>query len=221
MKLIKKIAQTPLDAIAKVINSWTSGDDKTKNAPSIQLVSDKFAEITASIADSLADIGGQITDLGNNIFNLWRRVEDITVSLSQYSLTNTYNSQSTAGSSRSITLSNGVYMVFVDFSCTASFSGTATEPSILTAEIQTKTVTSVGVEDWGTFRATVPIETYWQSQGALRGSGDYSITKSFPVVVSEDTTIDLSVRVTSTSYSAVTAESTVVWNVLRLHEQSS
>ena len=44
MKLIKKISSTPLDIIAKVINSWNSGDDKTKNAPSINIVESALAD---------------------------------------------------------------------------------------------------------------------------------------------------------------------------------
>lgn len=43
MKWIKKVASTPLDTIAKVINSLVSGDDKTTNAPSIKAVTDALA----------------------------------------------------------------------------------------------------------------------------------------------------------------------------------
>ena len=38
MKWIKKVAVTPLEAIAKVIDSFNSGADKTTNAPSIRIV---------------------------------------------------------------------------------------------------------------------------------------------------------------------------------------
>ena len=38
MKWIKKVAVTPLEAIAKVIDSFSSGADKTTNAPSIRIV---------------------------------------------------------------------------------------------------------------------------------------------------------------------------------------
>lgn len=40
MKWIKKVAETPLEAIAKVIDSFTSGADKVTNAPSIRAVED-------------------------------------------------------------------------------------------------------------------------------------------------------------------------------------
>ncbi len=40
MKWIKKVAETPLEAIAKVIDSFSSGADKRTNAPSIRVVED-------------------------------------------------------------------------------------------------------------------------------------------------------------------------------------
>lgn len=53
MKWIKKIAETPLEAIAKVIDSFTSGADKTTNAPSIRLVEESL-NTKASSNDLLA-----------------------------------------------------------------------------------------------------------------------------------------------------------------------
>lgn len=43
MKWIKKVAETPLEAIAKVIDSFSSGSDKTTNAPSIRVVEDALS----------------------------------------------------------------------------------------------------------------------------------------------------------------------------------
>ena len=42
MKWIKKIAETPLEAIAKVIDSFSSGSDKTTNAPSTVAPNEAF-----------------------------------------------------------------------------------------------------------------------------------------------------------------------------------
>lgn len=38
MKTIKKVAATPIDERAKVINSFDTTDDKTKNAPSLNAI---------------------------------------------------------------------------------------------------------------------------------------------------------------------------------------
>lgn len=123
MKLIKKIAQTPLDAIAKVINSWASGDDKTKNAPSIKLVSDKFE----SIEGDLADVESISADSQQNIGLLWDNIERIDTDIENVQTTKSnklviyrkvidysyYNSGSTIEAwNTSVVLPAGTYIMF-------------------------------------------------------------------------------------------------------------
>ena len=62
MNWIKKIASTPLDAIARVINSWNSGDDKTKNAPSIQIVETALSSLDDDKVDKVMGMGLSAND---------------------------------------------------------------------------------------------------------------------------------------------------------------
>lgn len=49
MKYIKKVAETPLDEEAKVVDSLRSGSDPYRNAPSINAVNEAIANVWASI----------------------------------------------------------------------------------------------------------------------------------------------------------------------------
>ena len=62
MKWIKKVASTPLEAIARVINSLDSGADATTNAPSIKAVNDAL-DLKASENDLLSAVANLETDI--------------------------------------------------------------------------------------------------------------------------------------------------------------
>lgn len=62
MKWIKKIASTPLETIARVINSLDSGADATTNAPSIKAVNDAL-DLKASENDLLSAVANLETEI--------------------------------------------------------------------------------------------------------------------------------------------------------------
>ena len=71
MKWIKKVAETPLEAIAKVIDSFNTGADKTTNAPSINVVetalnikasADDLAQAMADVDDAIDDVETALSD---------------------------------------------------------------------------------------------------------------------------------------------------------------
>lgn len=64
---IKKVQVVPLDEnYAKIIDSFNTTDDKTKNAPSINAVEGKLSEINSDISD----INGDISDINNTLTSL-------------------------------------------------------------------------------------------------------------------------------------------------------
>ena len=56
MKWIKKIAQTPLDTLAKVIDSLSSGDNPQTNAPSINAVNGAITTLTTAVNNAKVTI---------------------------------------------------------------------------------------------------------------------------------------------------------------------
>ena len=75
---IRKVAATPLENVAKVINSLVSGDDKTTNAPSIKAVNDALATKQDTLTideyateDSMNPVAsGDVFRLGTSFGNL-------------------------------------------------------------------------------------------------------------------------------------------------------
>ena len=69
---IKKVQVVPLDEnYAKVIDSFNTQDDKTKNAPSINAVEEKLTEINSDISDitdDVSDINISLNTLNNNVY---------------------------------------------------------------------------------------------------------------------------------------------------------
>lgn len=66
---IKKVAATPLNAVAQVIDSFNTGDDKTTNAPSLRIVKNAL-DNKASNDDLLTateTIEGEIGDITENV----------------------------------------------------------------------------------------------------------------------------------------------------------
>ena len=211
MKWIKKIARTPLDGLAHVINSWTSGDSKTTNAPSIKIVSDKFA-----------DVNSQINDLGHNIWDMRQDILDTTGRISQKILVGTVAQSGSVFQTDTITLENGVYLCFLTLETAIDFSAGAINPYVLGTSatmtyIEGNTTYTAG-DVWSTSR----ISTYYNAQGAIRGTSRETTTKVFPVVVSDvDKTFTLTLTDTTIMYDNANGDVTATFNFLRLHEQAS
>ena len=69
-KWIKKVAATPLNTLAKVINSFSTGDDKTTNAPSIQIVENALAGKQANLTfDSTPTSGSSNPVTSGGVYN--------------------------------------------------------------------------------------------------------------------------------------------------------
>lgn len=64
---IKKVQVVPLDEnYAKIIDSFNTTDDKTKNAPSIHAVEEKLSELHTDINSDITDTNNNVTDLSNS-----------------------------------------------------------------------------------------------------------------------------------------------------------
>ena len=88
MKWIKKVASTPLEAIARVINSLDSGADATTNAPSIKAVNDAL-DLKASENDLLSAVANLETEIAkkpdkNDMFLLQTYTYNYAVNAGEY-----------------------------------------------------------------------------------------------------------------------------------------
>lgn len=87
MKAIKKVEVVPLDYNeGKIINSWNTTDDKTKNAPSMKIVEDKIVD-TWSTTEDKTKIAPSM-HLVDNKFNFFQNA----ITLNNQALNNFINS---------------------------------------------------------------------------------------------------------------------------------
>lgn len=203
IKWLKKVTSTPLDTIAKVINSFTSGDDKTKNAPSIKIVDDRFNTV---------DI--QITDIDSKIFDSTGRItqKDLIAPMAQ---------SGSVFKSDTVTLENGVYLGFLSVVSDLSISAGSLVPYVLTALTDMSYTDENNATQYVTkLYSCARITSYDTWQGAIRATAKDVTTSVFPLIVSEDLkTFDIKVTDVSGLFDRASGNVIATFTFLRLHEQ--